>query len=173
MNRKRTAVTLIEVTMTLTILSVVWLAITTTIYTLHRADHRVRDALQAERSVDQFAMRLRSDAHSAIDVTLRTNEDDSEQLRLSVSANREVHYRFTDGLIQRTIIEANKSIGHDSFATNCVGVQWELVEFDTSALVVARLRSRDKKTDASRRREVKAALPRTSRSGSREEEASS
>ncbi len=173
MTRNRPGVTLIEVSVALSILSIVWLCITTTLYTLHRADRRQRDELQGEQSLNRFALRLRSETHSAHAATLDVDDDGTERLTLSFFDERNVRYHFSNGAIHRTVTQNEATLSRDTFAINCVGVKWELVELDATMIAVARLSWNDPKSEAAQERAVKAALPWIERSIKREEEPSS
>lgn len=162
MRRRRVGFTLIELTVVLTILSLVWLSVTGVLYTLYRADQRVRDDLQHEHAFDRFAMRLRLDAHAANSANLLELADGGHELVLTSASDRAIHYGMTSAGIYRIVRQGEVVLHRDAFIMGRATVQWELHSPEEPALIVLTWTSRDERTKAARVRQIKAAVASTS-----------
>ncbi|MDA1051498.1 MAG: type II secretion system protein [Planctomycetota bacterium] len=158
MKRQRAGFTLLELTVVLTVLSLVWLCITSVLYTLYRADHRLRDDLQSEQAVDRFAMRLRLDAHDASSANLLERNDGGSELVLLTVDGRAIHYGMSDEGIYRVVRKSEAVVHQDAFLTGRAVPEWELHSPDDPSLIVLTLTSRDSRTQSTRVRHIKAAV---------------
>ena len=158
MKRPRMGSTLIELTVVLTVLSLVWLSITCALYTLYRADIRLRDDLQYEQSLDRFAMRLRLDAHAASSAELVERDEGGKELVLSTEGRRSIHYGISDQGVYRVVREGEAILHRDKFLTSRVTSQWELQSPQEHALIVVTLAERDARSQATRVQQIKASV---------------
>ena len=158
MRQRTRGFSLIELTAVLTVLSLVWLSITCILYTLYRADHRLRDELQREHAIDRFTMRLRLDSHAATSARLLETPEGSSELVLSAKDDRKIHYSMADEGLRRVVREGELVVHRDTFLTGRSVSQWRLQPADDPSLVVLTVTSRDKRSRTVRARQIKAAV---------------
>ncbi len=156
--RRRHGFTLIEMIVVMTVLSVVWLSITCVLYTLYRADHRLRDDLQREHAIDRFAMRLRLDARAASSANLLANAEGGDELVLSTVEERSIHYGLSDEGVYRIVRQGEAILHRDMFFTGRATSEWALRSPDDPTLVILTLTFRDGRTQSTRVRQIKAAV---------------
>jgi prepilin-type N-terminal cleavage/methylation domain-containing protein len=160
MNRRR-AFTLIEVTVVLTVLSIVWLSVTTVLYTLYRADHRLRDDLQREQAIDRVSMRLRLDTHEANSARIVLTDDGTNELVLLVADDKSIHYGMEEAHLYRIVREGDAVLHRDRFLVGRATSEWTLHHGEEASLVVLTLTAVDKRTEATRVWQIKAAVQST------------
>jgi len=158
MRRRRDGFTLIELTVVLTVLSLVWLSITCVLYTLYHADHRLRDDLQREHALDRFAMRLRLDAHAASSANLLELAEGGNELVLSTVEERSIHYGMSDEGVYRVVQQGEAVLHRDNFLTGRATCAWVLQPPDNPKLIVVTLTTRDGRTQSTRVLQIKAAV---------------
>ena len=158
MRRQRNGFTLIEVTVVLTILSVVWLSITCVLYSLYRAEHRLRDELQRERAINRLAMRLRLDAHAAASAKLLKLNGGGDELVLSTEDERSIHYGRSDEGVYRVVRSGEMVLHQDSFFIGQATFEWVLQSREDPSLIVLALTAWDERTRSTRVRRIKAAV---------------
>ncbi|MCA9121650.1 MAG: prepilin-type N-terminal cleavage/methylation domain-containing protein [Planctomycetaceae bacterium] len=139
MMRRRDGVTLIELTVVLTILSLVWLSVTCVLYSLYRADQRLRDDLQRDHALDRLAMRLRLDAHAASSVSVNNVDDNISELVLTVDGTRSVHYSDFEGGVYRIVRQGEAVIHQDAFLTGRGKTEWQIETGQVGRLIDATL----------------------------------
>jgi len=152
---RRHGVTLIELLVVMTILSLVWLSITSVLYSLYRADHRLRDDLQREHALDRCAMRLRLDAHAASSVNLVEQEDGTTELVLASDDERSIHYGEAEQGVYRVVLRAETVLHQDIFLTGNANSEWTLQRADDATLVTLTMTSESKGSAMSRVRRIK------------------
>jgi hypothetical protein len=128
------------------------------LYTLYRADHRLRDDLQREHALDRFAMRLRLDAHAASSPNLLELAEGGLELVLLTVDERSIHYGMSDEGVYRVVQQGEAVVHRDKFLTGRATVAWELQPLDNPSLIVVTFTTRDGRTQATRVRQVKAAV---------------
>lgn len=113
MKRIRRGYTLIESLVVIALTTVTLTITTVTMHALHRADRRVRDDLQGQRSLGQLAAQLRSDAHEALssDTLGGTYTSPPRALTLALAGGRSVQYSVTANSIER-VMRLNGAIEH-------------------------------------------------------------
>ena len=173
MRPRRTGVTLIELIVVMTVLSVVWLSITTVLYTLYRADHRLRDDLQCEFAMDRLANRLRLDAHSATSANLLDLAEGGHELVLSIADERNVHYGLSDEGVYRIVRKGAAILHQDVFLVGHATANWELRSPPDPWVIVLTLTTREGRSQSTRVRRIKAAVAPTHITESKTIEASS
>lgn len=157
MRRRHAGFTLIELTVVLTVLSLIWLSITCVLYTLFRADHRLRNELQSEYAIDRFALRLRLDAHAASSANIMEVATGGNELVLSTVDERAIHYGMSDEGLYRVVREGETVLHRDTFLTGRATSEWELHMPSELSLIVVTWTSRDDRTESTRVRRIKAA----------------
>ena len=157
MRRRHAGFTLIELTVVLTILSLIWLSVTCVLYTLFRADHRLRDELQREYAIDRFAVRLRLDAHAASSGNIIEVTTGGRELVLSHGDERAIHYGMSDEGVYRVVREGETVLHRDTFLTGRATSEWELHMPGDLPLIVVTWTYRDGRTESTRVRRIKAA----------------
>ncbi|MBC8356240.1 MAG: prepilin-type N-terminal cleavage/methylation domain-containing protein [Planctomycetes bacterium] len=155
---RRRAFSLIELTVVLTVLSLVWLIVTSVIYTLYRADHRLRDDLQHEQALDSFVMRLRLDTHEARAAVLAPIAAGGTELVLSTADDKSIHYGVSEEGIYRVVQQADAVVHRDTFVIGRATGVWKLLPEETSSLVALTLTSRHGRSQTNRVRHIKAAV---------------
>jgi prepilin-type N-terminal cleavage/methylation domain-containing protein len=161
MRQRRAGFTLIELTVVMTILSLVWLSITCVLYTLYRADHRLRDELQHEHAMNRLATRLRLDAHTAHSANLLDRAEGGNELVLTTVEQRNVHYGVSDEGVYRIVRKDEAILHRDVFRVGRVTEQWELRSSADPSLIVVTLTSRDGRSQSTRIQRIKAAVATT------------
>lgn len=158
MKPRRAGVTLIELIVVMTVLSVVRLSITTVLYTLYRADHRLRDDLQCEFAMDRLANRLRLDAHSATSANLLDLAEGGHELVLSIADERNVHYGLSDEGVYRIVRKGAAILHQDVFLVGHATADWELRSTEDPSLIVLTLTTQEGRSQSTRVRRIKAAV---------------
>lgn len=158
MKRRRAAFTLIEILVVLSVLSLVWLSITCVLYTLYRADHRLRDGLQREQAIDRFAIRLRLDAHAASSANLLELAEGGSELVLSNVDERSIHYSVSEEGISRFVRQGDAVLHQDKFLTGRAASEWVLRSSGNSTLIFLTLTLQDERTQSTRVQRIKAAV---------------
>ena len=158
MRRQHAGFTLIELTVVLTVLSLVWLSVTCVLYTLFRADHRLRIELQSEYAIDRFAARLRLDAHAASSATSIEVATGGRELVLSNVDERAIHYGMSDEGVYRVVREGETVLHRDTFLTGRATSEWELHTPEIPSLTIVTWTSRDGHAASARVLRIKAAV---------------
>lgn len=158
MNQKRRAVTLIELTAALTVLSLLWLAVTSVLYSMHRANHRLRIELQQDQAFDRFSIRLRRDAHEASSASINEEPDRSSELVLSAAQATSVHYGASVDGFYRVVRKGDSTVHQDEFRTGNATSGWELDTSGNSTMIVLTLTSNDKQGQSITPRKIKASV---------------
>lgn len=156
--KRRYGVTLIELLVVMTILSFVWLSISSVLYSLYRADHRLRDDLQREHALDQCTIRLRLDAHAASSAKLVELESGTTELVLSSDDKRSIHYGKAEQGIYRVVVRSEMVLHQDIFLTGHATSEWALHRADDAVLVTLTLTSQTEGSDVTRIRRIKTAV---------------
>lgn len=158
MRRRHAGFTLIELTVVLTVLSLVWLSVTCVLYTLFRADHRLRNELQSEYAIDRFALRLRLDAHAASSANVIEVTTGGSELVLSHGDERAIHYGMSDEGVYRVVRQGETVLHRDTFLTGRATSEWELHMPAVPSLTIVTWTSRDGRAASTRVRRIKAAV---------------
>jgi len=158
MRRRCVGFTLIELLVVMTVLSLVWLSITCALNKLYRADQRLRDELQREQAMDRFAMRLRLDAHAASSAKLLEAAEGGEELVLSTEDERSIHYGSLEEGLYRVVRRGEAVLHRDKFLTGRATSEWVLQSPENPSLIVVTLTTRDRRTQSTRVRQIKAAV---------------
>lgn len=156
--RRRPGFTLIELSAVMAILSLVWISVTSVLYTMHRADHRLRDELQRDQALNRLAMRLRTDAHTAFSASLADVETGGSELVLINSDERSIHYGRSDEGVYRTVRQGSTVLHTDRFLVGRGTAEWNIRTSEGLTLVTLSLTRRDERSEAVHVRRINAAV---------------
>jgi len=108
-NMRRTAKTLLEVIVILSILTVVIGACVTSLSTLFRLRHQFQRDREQVASIARLGTLLRTDAHQAVSATVDNG------CVLTLADGRTVHYEFSSPRIVRRVERDGQTLHRDSF----------------------------------------------------------
>lgn len=117
MSRKhrRRAFSLLEMLLVISILGVVLALATTMLGTSFRLHTRTVDRADLQRSLDQLAVRLRTDAHSAVAAKMLGEEEESPGVSLSLADGRTIVYSALANEIERRVEREGQVEHRDAF----------------------------------------------------------
>lgn len=103
--QRRQGYTLVEALVVIALTAVTLTIVTVCMHTLHRAEHQLRDELQAQRLVERLGAQLRMDAHQAIAVTTKDGVENprARVLTLTQSNNLSIEYSLGNNGVERTV----------------------------------------------------------------------
>lgn len=112
--KTRRGVSLVEL---LVVMSACSALLTISAVLLHRMMHsqtKTRAFFAVQRSGLRLAEQFRSDVHRAASATT-DDLPDQVVLRLQLTASQQVEYRYAAGIVQRTLLEGDKTVGREEF----------------------------------------------------------
>jgi hypothetical protein len=129
-HQTRSARTLIEVVVIISLLSVVMGLSVTSLGTLFRVRQQVQRDSEQGAAINRLATRLRSDAHEALSASAK------DGFQLALADGREIHYSFVAPSIIRQVRRDTTVLHHDTFRlSRSVNVTFEEVESTSKRLI--------------------------------------
>lgn len=135
----RDAYTLLHVLLVMTLMGMLLVISTSTLFTLIHAERNVRQQAFYNSTVSRLSRQLRDDVHAAGVAELDPNDDGPEttdRLTLRLPDNRQVWYHIETSRILRTAREGKTILHRESFeAPIRQAVRWELRQMDGHRVV--------------------------------------
>ena len=102
MSQPRRGFTLIEMLVSMSLITVALTAVVLTLHALYGVDRRFRDGMATEAGLDRLTLAIRQDAHYAHGAKLATDDSGcATALVLSLPADQVITYTFTPRGIER------------------------------------------------------------------------
>lgn len=149
---RRRAHTLTECLVAITLLGTLLGTVTLTLGVMYRADRNLRDVVDQERALEQFATRFRSDAHQAssasVNEAAEANNAPARELVLKSSADQTIHYTLHPQDVERVVRRGETIVHRETYnlAAAATGA-WQVRE-DRKPAVVSVLFERQIRIDA-------------------------
>lgn len=118
MNKRRRAITLIEVLTVMAVLSAVFSLILTALFTIQKSNRTFTAGVQQVIQQQRFITQLRNDAHQAQQARVQQPESDlpaATRVTLTVDTDQVVEYELHADRIERRLRNADEMLHHDSF----------------------------------------------------------
>ncbi len=118
MKRNRTAYSLIEMLVVMSLLSVVLGAIGLIMNTAYRTNQHMQKAIEYREQLDRFATRFRSDVHQAASVAMNDKDGNAaraDRLTLTLSNGQTIEYRLGPDRVERFVRRGTKIEHYDTF----------------------------------------------------------
>ncbi len=128
--KRRRGKSLIEMLMLISVLSVIFSIVATTLVALFRTDRQIRRDLEQQTSLARLQGKFRADAHAALSCQT------GEACELTLADGRVIHYLAAPRKIVREVRRAGAVEHRDAFLLPAeVAVRWELPADDGGRLV--------------------------------------
>jgi prepilin-type N-terminal cleavage/methylation domain-containing protein len=127
MRPRRRGYTLIECSVVIVLVTATLSTATLTLHWLYRGERRLRDELERERALQQFAVQLRSDAHQALSATAggpagKTAAD----LLLTLPGDETVQYTLLPQGIDRVVRRAERTSRRETYRLLSSAALWQV-----------------------------------------------
>ena len=138
MNSRRRGHTLTECLVVITLIGTVMGTVALTLHALSRADRRLRDELDHDRSVDRFVAQLRSDTHQSVSATIdepSSETDPTAELKLAFSGEQTIGYTIHAQNIERVVRRAETVQHRETYPLLASATGWQVRNDGASPIV--------------------------------------
>jgi type II secretory pathway component PulJ len=130
----RRAVTLVEMVVVITMLSVAMAAMGMLLHGVWRVQQAMDERCLTLDALQRLATQFRSDVHSAASAAIRTGNDASDVkdvFTLTLPGGKQIDYQVAAGSVGRTLREGEKTLARESYVLPVAAVvKWEISTSD-------------------------------------------
>ena len=141
--KRRQAYTLVEMIVAIGLTAVTLSVTAMTMHSLHRAEHRIRDDFQQQRTLKRLATQLRQDAHEASTALVMNDQDPNNpaarQITLAMSDGKSVRYAVHTDRIERDVLKESSVQHRETFRLLGPGSKWAVQELDGRTILTLHL----------------------------------
>lgn len=123
MMHRRSGYTLAEMLVVIVLTSTIMGTMTVTLFSLNRADQRVRDDLTQQIQLQRMIQTLRSDVHQAVEMELERSRD---SLALSMRDGLQIRFQLEGECLQREVKQDGRTIARDEFWLPPCTARWQI-----------------------------------------------
>ena len=122
---QRRGYSLVEMLVVMTLMAVVMSSIALVLHGLHRAERRLHDDVDFDRTLQRLATQFRVDAHAARGAGEIADDDDSQSaLTLEMPDEKTVTYSIEPGGVRRLVRQGENTIHREWFALAGTSLAW-------------------------------------------------
>ena len=140
--KQRQAYTLVEMVVAIGLTAVTLSVTAMTMHSLHRAEHRMRDDFQEQRTLKRLVAQLRQDAHEASSASL-TNELDANsparQVTLEMPDGKPIRYAIHTNRFEREVLDESNVAHRETFRLVAPNSKWTVKAVDGRTLLTLRV----------------------------------
>ena len=126
---RRRGYTLVECLVAITLLGSLLGTVTLTLNVMYRADRKMRDALDQQRSLEQFTARFRSDAHQASSASVSKPAEakaPARELVLKLSGDETIQYTLVPQHAERVVRRGQTVVHRETYGLNAAATGWQI-----------------------------------------------
>jgi len=138
MRPRRRGHSLAECLVAITLLGTLLGTVTLTLGVMYRADRNLRDALDQQRALEQFADRFRSDAHQALSAAVSQPAEAKApacELVLKSSEDQTIQYTLRPQDVERVVRRGGKIVHRETYDLAGTAAGWQLRDTQKPAVV--------------------------------------
>ena len=131
---RRRGYTLIECLVAITLLGSLLGTVTLTLTVMYRAERTMRDALDQQRSLEQFTARFRSDAHQASSASVSKPAEangPARELVLECATDQMITYTLRPQAVERVVRRGESTVHRETYGLTAASARWEVREQKT------------------------------------------
>jgi len=161
MRRRARGITLVELLVVLTLVSMIISAVATCLHSMYRADRRTRESMAARSTLDRLSLQFRADAHGAVDAEVKDQAlEGTPTIAFSCPTGETIEYRFEGTRVQRIVRKDGQDVHRDAFRLpRRIRVEWQApVEDEPLVSMVVHYVSESDIDEATRQQRIDAAV---------------
>lgn len=135
---RRRGYTLVETLVAVTLLGSLLGTVTLTLSVMYRADRNLRDCMEQERTLEQFTVRLRLDAHQALSASVNKPAQagaPTQELLLKSTGDQTIRYTLRPRDVERVVRRGESMVHRETYGLAATGAGWGLGDDRKPAMV--------------------------------------